>query len=193
MSESEASQEKQEELDQLKALLASMEQLSGHAAWDASFVLRQKKLVFEQQVQALKDQIGQITANVTGVDNLDWPVCPEGMVSVFVSLYQMNGINLLGWEIALSSLTSGVVNRPVYKNEADVKQWVVSRGSTITEAYVEVFIDKSMILDRETKDKLGADLLSLKQGAILLDHIIKFVHYNEVCYQVKAGKLLRVS
>jgi hypothetical protein len=190
MSESETNKE---ELDQLKALLASMEQLSSHTAWDASFVLRQKKLVFEQQLQALKDQIEQITAISTGADNYQWPVCPEGMVTVFVSLYQMNGANLLGWEIALSSLTSGVVNRPVYKKEADVKQWVESRGCANTEAYVEVFIGKSMILDREAKDNLGADLVSLKQGAILLDHIIKFVHYNEVCFQVKAGKLLKVS
>lgn len=112
----------------------------------------------------------------------------------FVALYSSDGTNLKSWEHLLANLPKQIVSRPIYANETDIKQAIKARPNRNNEAYVAIYIDRASMLtlppDRAPKDRLGTALLTLKDNALLPQHILRFVHATgEYTYQ--NGRLVK--
>ena len=145
----------------------------------------------ESSLDALKDAL-RYDGKVDDVEDFMNTLSPEETI-VFVSVFQFDGRNLLGWEMTLCALDSGSISRPIYSDEEKVKQLVMSKGLSLSEGYVVVKVLKKDILDIHPLDALGQEMTALKRGAVRLENIFRFVHYNQDQYDVKNGKLLKVS
>ena len=114
---------------------------------------------------------------------------------IFISLYSADGTNIQSWERIVVNLPKQTVSRPIYSSEEELKEVLKLKDNKNNEAYVAIFIDKQDILslapDKILKDKLGTPLLSLKDRALNLDNISRFIHVTGI-YQFIKGRLVKM-
>ena len=128
-----------------------------------------------------------------GVENIERKQkLGEGVIKVFISLYQFDGENLQNWLNTLKTLTSYNVTRPTYRNEWHVRELINSKADSRRHAYVEVLINESDLIniDPLPVDTLGHELLVLKEGAVKIPNIVGFIHYNKKRYTFNGEKLI---
>lgn len=118
-----------------------------------------------------------------------------GEVSVYVALYLANGDKLPEWERVLGLLSTKSIGRPIYQNENDVRAFIASRPMRTKDAYVVVHVKEGDIIkprDRDyyNKDRTGRPLLLVKEEAIKINNIVKFVH-NTGTYHYDNGRLVK--
>lgn len=113
---------------------------------------------------------------------------------IFITLYSSEGSNLNSWERILSNLPRQVISRPIYSKEEDALYMIRSKASRTNEAYVGVYIHATDILplppDKTLTDKFGKPLLSLKDKAISVENISRFIHSSGNYHYIK-GRLVR--
>lgn len=104
------------------------------------------------------------------------------LIDVYVSLYQAEGANLQKWGVVVNSLVGHSLTRPVYKNEEDIKELIRSKDYKNNDAYVAVRIRLEDIYppipDKPLVDRLGHELLVLRDNVIKLENILYFVHVS---------------
>jgi intracellular multiplication protein IcmQ len=113
---------------------------------------------------------------------------------VYVSLYSTEGRLIQSWERIVNNLPRQIISRPIYENEEDIITAIKYKENKENEAYVSVYINTSDVLtiheDKIPKDKLGKKLLVLKDKALELDNITRFVHLSGE-YQYLHGRLIK--
>ena len=118
----------------------------------------------------------------------------SGQQEIFIALYSSDGSNMLSWERILGNLPRQMISRPIYAQERDVKDIIKTKENKINEAYVSIFVGAEDLLqvdaDKVPIDKLGKQLLSLKDKSLRLDNISRFVHHTGV-YKFVNGRLVR--
>lgn len=118
----------------------------------------------------------------------------EGMIEVSVALYCSDGSKMSRWESVLHTLSATIVSRPIYKKESDVVTMIRSKPKRVNEGYCLIYIDEKNIAKpftgKNPEDKMGHELLVLKQGAIDAKNIVAFVHQTGV-YNWSEGKLIK--
>jgi intracellular multiplication protein IcmQ len=114
---------------------------------------------------------------------------------IFVSIYNSDGQSLSVWEKIVQNIPRQYITRPIYENEADIKELIKSKINKLNEAYISVYVNKDsfLVIDQEKlpKDKFGKHIILLKDNVIKLENIDKMYHMNEV-YQWEKNKLLKV-
>lgn len=117
----------------------------------------------------------------------------SGQREVFISLYSAEGSKLQSWERIVANLPSQMISRPIYADEEDVKMALKAKENKLNEAYVAIYIHQTDILpvspEKASVDKLGKVLLSLKNNALTLENISRFVHQSGV-YRYEQGRLV---
>lgn len=123
-----------------------------------------------------------------GLDNIDIfqletiSIDDSQYTEVYVSLYQAEGTNIRKWLSVIVSLAGLVVSRPIYKNEEDIKAAIRAKEYKQNDGYVVVKVLKEDVMpltdDNPRLDKEGRELLMLREGAIKLQNIIRFVHMS---------------
>lgn len=115
----------------------------------------------------------------------------EGYVRAYVLLYQVDGSNLLGWYRSIKSLCEYTVNRPAYKDEQQVQEFIRSKTSGInSNGYLIVDTKETDLYQLEGKvDQFGHQMFGLKEGAIKAENIVAFVHGNKKRYLVGEKEL----
>ena len=122
------------------------------------------------------------------------PVSPDvNTKRLYVFVYQVMGGDLSRWQVTLDALTSSCVGRPVYEEENQIKQYLLSRGQKQTDGYVICDVDKQYFLPLSVKDSIGQPLISLSQGAITQASIRRFVHSDGTIYDYIQGKLVLIT
>lgn len=120
----------------------------------------------------------------------------NSLKEVFVSLYSLEGAKLTSWEQILVNLRRQMVSRPVYASEEEVIAFIKTKDKKINEAYVSIFVKEEDILqirsDKVQVDKLGQQIIVLKDNAISLDCINFFVHLTGK-YRYYRGRLLKME
>lgn len=120
----------------------------------------------------------------------------SSQVEVFVSLYNADGNDLKKWAMVIKSLETNIITRPIYNNEADIQTVIRSKTNKKNEAYLSVFINKSAILaptgKQPPRDRLGYEMLLIKEGALNLESISRFVHISGE-YEFKDNHLVKIS
>ena len=118
----------------------------------------------------------------------------SGQQMIYVSLYSAAGTAMNTWERIVYNLASQVITRPMYSNEQDVRAMVRSKANIFNEAYVSIYVRQSDILspalDKIPHDKLGHELLTLKDKSLKLDNVVQFFHQTGV-YHYEHGRLIR--
>jgi intracellular multiplication protein IcmQ len=118
----------------------------------------------------------------------------SGFREIFVSLYNSQGHSIEIWEKILRGLSGQFVARPIYQSEDDIRALIRSKSHKNNEAYAVAYIDEKNILkvppDKIPHDKLNHELLMIKDKAIELDNITRFMHVSGR-YYFKEHKLQR--
>lgn len=117
---------------------------------------------------------------------------------IYVYLFNTKGSILKTWQNLLlpSALMDHSVNRPIYVDEEHVAAMFRSKQNKEQYAYVEMVVKKKDIIsspqDKDVlRDNHGFSLARLKQGALRLENIRKFVH-NGLAYSISDDLRLEV-
>jgi Dot/Icm secretion system protein IcmQ len=172
-------------------LIKIFDDLLEEKGWDGSFLLKvaQKRLLKARSSLHDVKACHALVSNNSLVQKLS-----DNQAVVYVSLHQAGGSNLVLWEQMLKVISACSLGRPIYQDEDSVIKAIMSRPDIKKEAYVEVVIDKSGILniDEEKRpvDHNGVKLLTLQQGAVNVFGIRRFVYANKLAYKFIDGKLI---
>ena len=83
----------------------------------------------------------------------------------------------------------------MYGEEEAINKVFKARGNPLNEAYVVMHVAREAILttpmDKTPKDRFGTELLTLKNKALALENMIRFVHATGV-YRYKKGRLIKI-
>lgn len=179
-----------DELEGSCKLISILDELLNNNDWESSLLLRTAK----KHLNALKDEAKQITDSFKISEQHEDVVSSlkEGHIKVYISLYQTEGTKLKIWHDMLKSLSEHSVSRPVYKDEEQVRTAIRSKPDMQRHAYVVVAIPENGIIhfEKPAVDRLGQELLTLKDGVIETRNIIEFVHANEKRYKFRNDMLV---
>ncbi|GGI89951.1 Dot/Icm secretion system protein IcmQ [Legionella impletisoli] len=183
--------------EQSKAILEALDNAINEGPWEESNFLRvigknlrQLRDKFSSQTKAL-NQDEKIASNLANRIALR-----SGQREIFIALYSSTGSNIQSWTHILANLPRQIISRPIYANEQDVKEVIRTKENQNNEGYVAIYINKDDILpthpDKIPTDKLGKPLLSLKDKAIKVENINRFVHISGV-YKYLGGRLVKIN
>ncbi|WP_133128939.1 Dot/Icm secretion system protein IcmQ [Legionella nagasakiensis] len=184
--------------EQANSILKALDDAIEQGPWDESNFLRVigKKLReirerFASQVHLSDQEKEKIPSHLANRIALR-----SGQREIFVALYSSTGSNLSSWERIVANLPSQMISRPIYANEKDVKEIIGTKENKINEGYVSIYISQNDILptpaEKTPVDKLGKSLLTLKDRALKLENIDRFVHISGT-YKYTGGRLIKVS
>lgn len=183
---------------QVHAILASLRELLEREPWNNSAFLR----VLGKKIQKIHDDFASRAARSQQAKR-DQATQQYGtkqelletQQEVFVALYSSDGGNLQAWEQILTNLPRQSISRAVYADEKAIKHVFKERRNNLNEAYVVMHIARDAILpmpiDKISKDRFGAELLTLKDKALMLENIVFFVHATGI-YKYKTGRLIKI-
>lgn len=180
---------------QSTAILQALEEAIGHGPWNESNFLR----IIGKNLRTIKDELASSLAadharSIKEGEPPPRPALQNGQQEVFVSLYTTEGNDLQSWERILTNLPKQIVSRAIYANETDVINLIKTKSQKSNEAYIAAYIEQNAIIkvpeDKIPKDKFGVNLLVLKDRALSLDNIIKFIHLSGE-YSFIKGRLVK--
>lgn len=122
----------------------------------------------------------------------------EDEQTVYISLFQSDGMDMGKWGIQLRSLERYIVGRPIYQDEAHARQRIRLRvRNPSSEAYVIFAVKKRDIITNPyqsegLKDQYENPLIQLSEIAVDHGRIIGFVHQN-ILYHLIDGRLKKVG
>ena len=178
---------------QVQAILKALDDTIAKGPWDESNFLK----VIGKDLREIREGLHEYIASRKQAPSLSSYVSnPKiqgiGQQEVFISLYSAEGRLIQSWERIVHNLPRQMLSRPIYENEKDIINAIKHKENKINEAYVCVYINSNDILvlheDKTPKDKLGNKLLVLKDKALQLENITRFVHLTGE-YQYLHGRL----
>ncbi|MCK4608483.1 MAG: Dot/Icm secretion system protein IcmQ [Gammaproteobacteria bacterium] len=187
---------KLEEKEASVKLVALLDDLLSKEDWESSLLLKAAK----KRIEALLEEAKQVATELNGtlIATTHEPTkfeLKENQVKVYISLYQTEGASIKSWQNMLRSLGRYSMTRPVYEDEAHVREVVRSKPDALRHAYAVVAVEKTAIIDRERTpvDKFGHHLLTLKENTVKLSNIIEFVHANSKRYVFQQDRLVLID
>lgn len=182
---------------QVNAVLASLRDLLERGPWSNSAFLR----VLGKKLQKGHDEFAERAGRAEQAkfhkttEHKQTQGPSETQQEVFVALYTSDGGNLESWEKILINLPRQAISRPVYAEKQAIEKVFKERRNHLNEAYVMMYVARDAILptamDKTLKDRFGTELLTLKNKALMLENIIRFVHATGE-YRYKKGRLIRM-
>lgn len=185
--------EKDSELQTLKRIVNIVDDALSAGEWQETFLLRS----MEKKLKELRDEAVDLQNQFKLDAQAKTLGIGKGQVSdlltVYVSVYQQDFADLKKWERMLKSITDYSVTRPVYKDEAHVKEMIRGRPDPNKEGYVAVLVKEQDVVKgfagKPTADKMGYELLNIKEGGVRPAGIQRFV-LNGKTYEYSEGTLV---
>lgn len=185
--------------EQINGILATLDDALAQGPWGASTFLSLigKKLQHIRDEFERKQQEGSLYGRSAGSLASASQIMERHaqMQKIFIALYATDGANLNSWERVLANLPGQIISRPVYEHEEDIIAMLRSKSSPVNEAYASFYVEPNYILEKLAEkiitDKLGKPLLTLKDKAIKLDHLDRFVHASGI-YKFVNGRLVKI-
>lgn len=184
--------------EQIKAIREAFDKAINSGPWKESNFLRAMGKRLEKIRDNFLFEVGEnLPGSVETSSNLANRVAlRSGQQEVYISLYCSNGGQISAWEKVIANLPRQLVSRPIYADEEQIRKRIKSKSTPANEAYVCAYVCKDDIKelpkDKIPHDKLDHPLLTLKDRAISLDDITRFVHMS-VTYQYVEGRLVKNS
>lgn len=124
-------------------------------------------------------------------------VLAEDEQSVYVYLYNAQGLTLRSWQNMLSPKVfyEYSVNRPIYIDKSSVEALLRAKPNKAQHAYLTVAIKKHDILhtlgSESLKDAFGNPVVKVREGSLLFSKLIAFTH-NDIEYELnESGELIK--
>ena len=186
--------------EQMDGVLTALDDALAQGPWAASTFLSH----IGKKLQQIRDEFEQKQQDDSFYENTTESAVLANhradryarMKKIFIALYAVDGTNINSWERVVANLPGQIISRPVYENEEDVIAILRNKSNSINEAYASIYVDPNYILEqlgeKITVDKLGKPLLALKDKAIHLDNLDKFIHESGTYKYVK-GQLVKNS
>lgn len=167
------------EQDTLKRFIDIVDKTLSSGGWQETFLLQNmEKKIKELRAEAveLQNQLRMDNqAKSMGVVKAQL----DDLQTVFVSVFQQDYNDLRSWERTLKSITDYSVTRPVYKEEGHIQEMIRGRPDPNKEGYIAVLVKKQDIVKglpgKPATDKLGYELINIKEGGIKPAGIQRFV------------------
>lgn len=179
-----------------KALAQLISDLLATGNWDASLFLRtaaQKLQKIQSDAEALAKRFEKKI--VPEGELVHQNKLKQGYIIVYISVYQSDPYNLSKWETTLKSIREYSITRPIYRSQDHVAEAIRSKQGT-NEGFVSIYIKENDIIPpyagKTIQDRWGHELLTIREGCLLPENIIEFVHVGRR-YSFKNGKLLLKS
>jgi hypothetical protein len=180
--------------DLSKQLNGILDEILATGDWESSLFLKgvaTKLQKIRNENEKLANS-GTVTTQVVNVVDTTRKPAPAGYVQVFVLIYQAVGSDLPGWFANIKTLADYSGTRPVYKDEAHIKEFIRAKTATMDRnAYVVVNIKESDFEQTgEQIDQFNHQLFLLKQGSLKLENVVEFVHLNKKRYAMGDKELV---
>lgn len=168
-----------EELKANLAILKELDELLADGPWEHN-------LFFKGIGKKLKDARDHFVEEM-GLEKKIIAETPEqtqlssNFQEVYISLYQAEGTNIAKWQTVVNSLAGFNITRPIYKNEDDIKNAIRNKSFKQNDAYAVMKIPKDAVLkpfNTPATDRLGHELVVLREGVVKLENITRFVHQS---------------
>ncbi|MBX9586405.1 MAG: Dot/Icm secretion system protein IcmQ [Gammaproteobacteria bacterium] len=167
------------DLETLKSFIDTVDKTLATGGWQETFLLqnmekkikelREEAITLQNQIKT-ENQAKSMGVTKTQLDDLQ---------TVFVSVFQQDYNDLRSWERTLKSITDYSITRPVYKEEEHIKEMIRGRPDPNKEGYVVVLVKRQDIVKglpgKPAIDKLGYELLNIKEGGIKPGGIQRFI------------------
>lgn len=191
-----ADERKSDNHEQKLAIYNELDKAVKEGPWENSTILRAIGKVLRQFHFRFKEDLGISNHNKPVIEDhiANRIAMRQGQIEVFISLYSSDGDNIKKWAKQLLSISRAIVTRPIYRSERDIRALIRSKTNKKNEAYVAVYIDATEIItpqaDRMPTDKLGHELMILRDKAIKAENITRFIHLSGE-YLYKDEQLVR--
>lgn len=180
-------------------LLEAIDKAIKEGNWDSSLFFRnilKQLLEIREHIAQTFTEAGDVAPSLTPVAHYHAiPDTKEGYERVYIALYQAEGGRLDRWFSTIKMLTIYSVSRPVYRSEAEIGE-VIRTKKGKSDAYVIAWVKQSDIIPSYSgsplKDKWEHELLTLKEGSIKLENIVRFVH-DEKNYYIHGEELVVIT
>lgn len=175
------------------AILEKLDKLLADNKWDSSLFLRAIKKKIEAMRSQYVEEIGYEESSSTQNQAVELTL-PEGMSEIYISLYNTEGSNIKKWEALLNAIGIQSISRSIYKHESDIQDLIKSKNYPHNEAYAVLWVREEHIYQPYNKppvDKLGRELLVVKEGMLKPQSIVRFVHVTGQ-YRFLEGKLVHI-
>lgn len=171
----------EENVEKLKKLIEILEELRGNVTPESGLFLNNvsKKFgVFQEEAQAILDEIQAGPVSGKSVDRTK----AAGKTTVYVSLFQTDPENIKQWSRTVKRISEYSLARPIYRRADHVEEMIRSRPDPRKEAYAAVILEDTDIIKsyagKQETDSRGRELLTVKEGSVKPENIVKFVHGN---------------
>ena len=187
-------EDRNEEIGKLgREIIGVLDDILSSGDWDSSLFLKTSG----SKLKSLRDRAKEICEIDVAKDKKledssgKGREVESGYSRVHVLLYQVDGINLQGWFRTIRSLSGYTVNRPAYKEESEVLEFIRSKNTNIEcHGYLTVDIkDSDLYQTPDQVDSFGHQFFGLKEEAIKIENVIEFVHANKKRYAVGEKEL----
>lgn len=180
----------------LKRFIEIVDETLGACDWQGTHLLRS----MEKKIKGLREEAIQLDSQLKEegmVQSMGFSnVSLSGFETVYISVFLQDFNDLRKWERTLKSITDYSVTRPVYKEEDQIKEMIRGRPDPNKEGYIAVMVKKEDIVKgvagKAATDKLGFELLNIKEGGVKPAGIQRFV-LGEKSYEFVDGSLKLLS
>jgi intracellular multiplication protein IcmQ len=194
-----ASSPSNEEIEKALIFLRTLDETIQQGPWEDSLFLRGigKKLREIREKYVTDLGIADILAETsTLITTAPQTSLDTESIEVYVTLYQAEGNNLRKWTTIVAAIAQLSITRPVYASEEDVISAIRTKDYKVNDAYVAVKVGKGDILKpvegKAPVDRYGHELLVLRENAIRLENVTRFVHLSGQ-YQFTRGALIKLT
>lgn len=184
--------------EQVEEISSALDRVVEELPWGQSVFLSALGKKFEKIRDEFKQDVGGMLSDPQklAIEKKDRFALKSDQIEVYVGMYNAQGTDLSQWAKVISNLVSQCVSRPMYSTQAAVKEMMRSKTNLINEGYVLLYVNKTDLMsidpERIPKDKLGNELLLLKERVITQERIKKFYHHTGE-YEYKQGILHRIG
>lgn len=182
--------------EQIRSIQKAFDHAINNGPWQESNFLR----TMGKRLEKIRDdfllEIGQnpSSSDVAAKHAATQLAHRSGKKEIYIALYSSNGAQLSAWEKLIANLPRQLVSRPIYAEEKDIVDLIKSKSIPQNEAYICALIHeddiKSVPEDKIPRDRLDHPLITVKDRAISLDDISRFVHISGT-YQYLEGHLVK--
>lgn len=182
--------------EQAQSILDALNEAVESGPWMASNFLR----IIGNKLQVIRDDFAQkVTSSEFTNKNITQVISTSigqdiEKIEVYIAIYSSKGADISSWESIIKSLPQHLITRPIYADEKDVRDRLRNSANQVNEAYVSVLIPASAVIklpqEKARKDKLGMNLLTVRDNAINVNEITRFDHLSGR-YDISNGRLVK--
>lgn len=185
----------EENKDILKKLVKLIDELLDSDAWTKGIYLQ----TISTKIAELRTEVNTLLEEIAGSENVGVVgAAPKttGNINVFISLYQADAKNISMWQKTLKRINEFSTSRPVYRDEESVKQLIRGRPDPSKEGYAVIQVKEADLIKpytgKQLADRFGNELLTVREGSIKPENVVKFVHGANI-YKFENGELILES